>query len=122
MNSYTLPSGIMTVEKIDGGFTGNFPKRNSERNDALFEALGELWKAQNRQQELERVNAPNLLQMAKGIQYSIDFYRKNSDNKVKGHIEYGILGKRPVDNPDAIPISILERDIYALRKQAKGGE
>ena len=86
------------------------------------EMLDTLEKQSKRIAELERVNAPNLLQMAKGIQSSIDFYRKNSDNKVKGHIEYGILGKRPVDNPDAIPISILERDIYALRKQAKGSK
>ena len=67
----------------------------------------------------------DLERMALGIQASIDFYIKNTSSAIQGHINYGILGKVKADNPDAIPIEILERDIKALRKQAKqlkGGE
>jgi hypothetical protein len=63
--------------------------------------------------------ARHLEDMAAGIRASIDFWHRNTSNKMQGHIEYGILGKRPVDNPDSIPVEILERDINAFILQAK---
>nr|WP_136252915.1 hypothetical protein [Ningiella ruwaisensis] len=54
MSTYKLPSGLMSVEKIDGGFSCDFPKSNGKRNDALIEAMKELWKANKRIAELER--------------------------------------------------------------------
>ncbi len=57
--------------------------------------------------------------MAAGIRASIDFYHRNTSNKMQGHIEHGILGKRPVDNPDSIPVEVLERDMNAFILQAK---
>tara|TARA_R110000803_G_C11748909_1_gene292193 strand:- start:191 stop:427 length:237 start_codon:yes stop_codon:yes gene_type:complete len=57
--------------------------------------------------------------MAAGIKASIDFWHRNTSNKMQGHIEYGILGKRPIDNPDSIPVEILERDMNAFILQAK---
>ena len=61
----------------------------------------------------------DLERMALGIQASIDFYIKNTSSAIQGHINYGILGKAKADNPDAIPIHVLERDIKALNEQAK---
>jgi hypothetical protein len=64
-------------------------------------------------------NAKDLEKMALAIKASIDFWHRNTSNKMQGHIEHGILGKRPIDNPDAIPVDILERDMNALIEQAK---
>jgi vacuolar-type H+-ATPase subunit I/STV1 len=61
----------------------------------------------------------DLEKMALGLKASIDFWHSNTSSKMQGHIEYGILGKRPVDDPDAIPVEILERDMNALINQAK---
>ena len=61
----------------------------------------------------------DLEKMALGLKASINFWRSNTSSKMQGHIEYGILGKRPVDDPDTIPIEILERDMNALLSQAK---
>jgi hypothetical protein len=64
-------------------------------------------------------NAQRMENMAAGIKASIDFWHRNTSNKMQGHIEHGILGKRPIDNPDSIPVEILERDMNAFILQAK---
>ena len=60
----------------------------------------------------------DLEKMALGIDASISSYERDSMNLVKGHLEHGILGKRPVNNPDLIPISLLKRNSETLKKQA----
>jgi hypothetical protein len=57
--------------------------------------------------------------MAAGLKASIDLWHQNTSNKMQGHIEYGVLGKRPIDDPDSIPVEILKRDMGAFILQAK---
>jgi hypothetical protein len=60
----------------------------------------------------------DLEKMALGIEASINFWHRRTSNKMQGHIEYGILGKRSIDNPDSIPVEILKRDMTALIAQS----
>jgi hypothetical protein len=115
------------IQKSSGKTTAQV---NSELNgelDTLRKANAELEK------ELESFNAEHSLHckiipsleahsletMAMGLKASIDFWHKNTSNKMQGHIEHGILGKRSIDNPDSIPVEVLVRDMDSLQNQAK---
>jgi len=80
----------------------------------------EIYELRKKVAELEKErDARDLETMALGIKSAIDFWHRETSNKMQGHIEYGILGKRPIDNPDSIPVEVLERDMKALIEQAK---